>query len=54
MRLLPDALLRLRVAVLGSVLLTVVIRLPSLLRRWQSTMKQSIPCRRQIVARGRP
>lgn len=43
MRLLPDALSRLGVAVLGSVLLTVVIRLPSLLRPWQSTMKQSIP-----------
>ena len=43
MRLLPDALSRLGVAVLGSVLLTVVIRLPSRLRPWQSTMKQSIP-----------
>ena len=43
MRLLPDALSRLGVAALGSVLLTVVIRLPSRLRPWQSTMKQSIP-----------
>jgi hypothetical protein len=43
MRLLPGALSRFRLVVLGLVLFTVAIRLPSLLHPWQSTMKRSIP-----------